>query len=111
MSGAPLFVDVAGMAPGDLRAVESEGVRILVCNALGEFYAIENECPHTHIPLAGGRLIGCVLECPLHGGKLDVRDGGDLALPIREPARTYLVTVVDGGIEIDIAKEATACTT
>ncbi len=111
MSGAPLFVDVGGMAPGELRAVESDAARILVCNALGEFYAIENKCPHIHIPLDAGRLIGCVLECPLHGGKLDVRDGCDLALPIRKPARTYRVTRVDGGIEIDIAKEAMACTT
>ena len=68
MSGAPLLVDVSGMGPGDLRAVCSGEVRILVCNAEGEFYAIENKCPHIHIPLDSGRLIGCVLECPLHGG-------------------------------------------
>lgn len=111
MSGAPLFVDVAGTVPGDLRAVDSGEAQILVCNADGEFYAIENKCPHIQIPLDGGRLAGCVLECPLHGGKLDVRDGCDLVLPIRKPARTYRVTRVDGGIEIDIAKEATACTT
>ncbi len=29
---APRKVDVAGMAPGDLRAVESDDLRILVCN-------------------------------------------------------------------------------
>ena len=64
MSGAPLFVDVAGTAPGDLRAVDSGEAQILVCNADGEFYAIENKCPHIQIPLDGGRLAGCVLECP-----------------------------------------------
>ena len=36
MSGAPLFVDVAGMAPGDLRAIDSGEAKILVCNADGE---------------------------------------------------------------------------
>ena len=111
MSGAALFVDVVGMAPGDLRAVDSGEARILVCNADGEFYAIENKCPHIQIPLDGGRPAGCVLEYPLHGGKLDVRDGYDLVLPIRKPGRTYRVTRVDGGIAIDIAKEATACMT
>ena len=106
-----LRVDVADMAPGDLRAVEAGELRVLVCHTQGEFYAIENKCPHIHIPLDGGRLEGCVLECPLHGGKLDVRDGSDLALPIRKPARTFHVTRVDGSIEIDLDKEATACTT
>jgi len=95
-----VFVDVTGLAPGGLRAVEAFGTRILVCNADGTFYAIENQCPHIQIPLDGGRLTGCVLECPLHGGKLDVRDGSDVALPIRKPARTYRVTAVEGGIEI-----------
>jgi anthranilate 1,2-dioxygenase ferredoxin subunit len=46
-----------------------------------------------------------LLECPLHGGKLDVRDGSHVALPIRKPARTYPVRVVDGGIEIDLGRE------
>ena len=106
-----LFVDVAGLSPGGLRPVESGQHKILVCNADGEFFAIENRCPHIHTPLDTGRLRGCVLECPLHGGKLDVRDGSDLALPIREPARTYLVRRVDGGVEIDLSQEAATCTT
>ena len=99
---APLRVDVTGMAPGDLRAVEAGEERVLVCRTSDGFYAIENRCPHIQIPLDGGRLTGCVLECPLHGGKLDVRDGSDLALPIRRRARTFHVTPVDGGVEIDL---------
>ena len=106
-----VVVDVAGMQPGDLRAVEAGGRSVLVCCADGEFFAIENQCPHIHIPLDGGRLVGCALECPLHGGKLDVRTGADLALPIRKPARTFRVTPVEGGIEIDLGEEALASTT
>lgn len=108
---APVFVDVSEMQPGDLCAVDAGERSILVCHAQGEYFAIENKCPHIQIPLEGGRLAGFSLECPLHGGKLDVRDGSDIALPIRKPARTYRVTRVDGGIEIDLDEEATACTT
>lgn len=119
MSGLPdvLFVDASGLAPGGLRAVSSAGHEILVCNAEGELFAIENRCPHAGIPLDGGRLRGCVLECPLHGGRLDVRDGSDVAAPIRRRARTYPVRRVDGGIEIQLTsgapevREETACTT
>ena len=104
MSGR-VVVDVADLAPGAMRAIEARGLPILVCNVDGAFYAIENRCPHVRIPLDAGRLRGSVLECPLHGGKLDVRSGADVALPIRSPARTYPVRRVDGGIEIDLALE------
>lgn len=112
-----VFVDVSDLAPGGLRAVSHDGHEILVCNAFGELFAIENRCPHVGIPLDTGRLRGCVLECPLHGGKLDVRDGREVAPPIRRRARTYGVRRVDGGIEIHLepgapeAQEESACTT
>ena len=86
-----LPVDVADLAPGQMRAVELDGRSVLVCNAEGAFYALENRCPHAAIPLATGRLRGSVLECPMHGGKLDVRDGRPCAQPIRKPAATFAV--------------------
>jgi nitrite reductase/ring-hydroxylating ferredoxin subunit len=104
-------VDVSGLGPGSLRAIEVGGRRILVCNAAGRFYALENRCPHIGVPLDGGRLEGTTLECPLHGGRLDVRDGSPQALPIRRRAVTFAVREVAGGIEIDPTREGAACTT
>jgi nitrite reductase/ring-hydroxylating ferredoxin subunit len=106
-----ISMDVTGLAPGSLRAIEADGRRILVCNAAGRFYALENRCPHIGVPLDGGRLEGTTLECPLHGGRLDVRDGTPQALPIRRRAVTFAVREVQGGIEIDPSEEDTACTT
>ena len=105
MSEAPLFVDVAGMARGDLRAVCSGEVRILFGNADGELYAIENKCPHIQIPLDGGRLIGFVLECPLHGGKIDVRDGSPVSQPIRKRVATYTTRTSNGAVEVSLKGE------
>jgi len=96
------FVDVSDLAPGGLRALELAGFDVVVCHAAGAFYALENRCPHASAPLHAGRLEGCVLECPLHGGRLDVRDGSPRAQPIRRPATTYAVRPVPGGIEIDL---------
>jgi len=98
-------VDAEGLSPGELRAVEVRGRAILLCNAEGTLYAIDDECPHAGIPLAEGRLRGCILECPLHGGKLDVRDGSPAALPIRTAARRYPVRAGVAGIEIEIPDE------
>ena len=48
------------------------------------------------------QLEGTVLECPFHGGKLDVRDGSPQRPPIRRPAATYPVRRVEGGFDIDL---------
>lgn len=100
---ARVFVEVSDLPPGGLRAVEAGGRKLLVCNAGGTYYALENRCPHAAIPLDAGRLDGFALECPLHGGKLDVRDGSPQGHPIRRAAATFPVRSVDGGIEIELS--------
>jgi nitrite reductase/ring-hydroxylating ferredoxin subunit len=95
-------VDGPGPAPGELQAVDVAGQAIVLCNAAGRVYALEDRCPHADVKLSGGRLDGTVLECPLHGGKLDVRDGSPQRLPIRRPAITFPLTEVDGGFEIQL---------
>ena len=78
-------------------------MRILVCHADGGFYAIENRCPHAMVTLDQGALRGCILECPVHGGTLDVRDGSPQGQPIRRPALTYHVRERGTSIEITSA--------
>ena len=95
-------VDVADLPPGQTRAVSASGLELLVCNAEGRFYAIENRCPHAMVRLDTAVLSGCVLECPVHGGRLDVRDGSPQRHPIRRPAQTYRVRELGSQIEIEI---------
>ena len=103
-----LFFDTSDLAPGRMRALTAGDVKLVICHADGAYYALENRCPHALVPLDAGRLEGCVLECPLHGGRLDVRDGSPLAQPIRKPATTFAVRPVPGGIEIDLTSRAVA---
>lgn len=95
-------VDVSELAPGGLRRVSCGEIAILVCNAQGRIYAVEDRCSHAAAPLAAGRLRGCLLECPLHGARFDVRDGAARALPARRPIATYPVEVRDGVAEIQL---------
>ena len=95
-------VDVTGLAPGQTRAVSAHGLHVLVCNAEGRFYAIENRCPHATVRLDAAVLRGCILECPVHGGRLDVRDGSPQGHPIRRAAQTYRVRELGTQIEIDL---------
>jgi nitrite reductase/ring-hydroxylating ferredoxin subunit len=95
-------VDVGGLAPGQTRAVSAYGLHVLVCNADGRFYAIENRCPHAMVRLDAAVLSGCILECPVHGGRLDVRDGSPQRHPIRRPATTFRVEERGDQIEITL---------
>ena len=89
-------IDVADLAPGQTRAVSANGRELLVCNAEGRLYAIENRCPHAMVRLDAAVLSGCILECPVHGGRIDVRDGSPQRHPIRRPSITYPVRGSNG---------------
>jgi nitrite reductase/ring-hydroxylating ferredoxin subunit len=51
------------------------GAEVALFNVGGNFYAIENFCPHKAYPLADSRLYGNTVECDLHGWRFDVRNG------------------------------------
>ena len=93
-------IDVAFPAPGRMAPFQVGGLSLLLCNAEGEPHVIGATCPHARVGLGEGVLRGCILECPLHGGKLDVRDGSPVAPPIRVPAQTYPVRSGEGGLEV-----------
>ena len=71
---------------------------IVLCRVGGEVYALHNWCTHADARLSEGCLAGHELECPLHEGKFDVRDGRALCAPADEDARTYPVRIVAGAI-------------
>ena len=94
------LVPVPLPAPGRSVAFDAGGRRVLLCNVDGAPYALEDRCPHVRVPLSGGRLEGPVLECPLHGGRLDVRDGQPVARPIRKAAVVFPVRAAGDGLEV-----------
>ena len=66
------------LAPGQMKRVFVEGIDIALCNLGGEYHAIDNICTHAYACLTDGYFEGAVLECPLHGGRFDVRTGAAL---------------------------------
>lgn len=65
-------------------------------------YAVANQCPHEGYPLARGYVSGCVVTCPWHNYKFDLRDGrcvlGD------EDVRTFPLRVTGGAVELDLTE-------
>jgi 3-phenylpropionate/trans-cinnamate dioxygenase ferredoxin subunit len=65
----------AELAPGERKLTFVEGRGIVLFNVDGSIHAIENSCPHNGASLASGKLDGCVLRCPAHGLRFDLRSG------------------------------------
>jgi nitrite reductase/ring-hydroxylating ferredoxin subunit len=72
---------------------------LAICNVNGEYYAIDNFCPHRGAPLSDGLLTGHVIECGWHGWQFDVRTGE--CLTVTERIRTYSVGVRDGMVVVE----------
>ena len=73
----PVFreIDADGLDPGAMRAVDVDGVSVLVANVGGDVFAVRNGCAVDGLALEGGRLAGSVLVCPWHNCAYDVRTG------------------------------------
>jgi naphthalene 1,2-dioxygenase system ferredoxin subunit len=56
-------------------------------------YATDNTCTHGQARLCDGFLDGHEIECPLHQGKFDVRDGAPLCEPVSQALRSYPVKI------------------
>jgi nitrite reductase (NADH) small subunit len=95
----------ADLPPGRGRCVTVGRRDVALFRVEGEFFAIDNACPHRGGPLSEGDLSGCVIYCPLHAWSFDLRTG---VSPSNARARvgTYPVRVVDGTIEVEVPDEA-----
>ena len=99
------FVKVAKLIDiplGGSKLVEVETVRVALFNLEGELYAIEDVCTHDGGPLTEGAIVdGCLVQCPRHGARFDIRTGAAVRFPAFEPTRTYPVRVEDGVVWIE----------
>jgi len=84
----------AGDLPNDdVIGVEVAGHDIAICRIGGEVYAIDNICTHGQARLCEGFVDGHEIECPLHQGRFDMRDGRPTREPAEEPLRSYPVKI------------------
>lgn len=93
---------VSDVAPGLTKDYKIAGHGVVVANCDGEFHAIEDRCTHDDGPLGEGKLWGCIIECPRHGARFDMKTGQVKALPATRPVASYKVRVVDGMLEIEL---------
>ena len=80
----PNFVKIAKvreLSPGENKVVNVNGQDIALANVGGEFFAVNNTCPHRGGSLGDGFLEGEIITCPLHGWRFNVRNGNHEFMP------------------------------
>jgi 3-phenylpropionate/trans-cinnamate dioxygenase ferredoxin subunit/naphthalene 1,2-dioxygenase system ferredoxin subunit len=57
-------------------------------------------CNHGGANLCDGYFDGHVIECPLHQGAFDVRDGRAISAPATRPMKVFPARVLDGMVQV-----------
>jgi len=86
----------------DVIGVPVAGRDIAVYTVEGEVFATDNTCTHGQARLCDGFLDGHEIECPLHQGKFDVRDGRPTCEPATEGLRSYPVKIEGSRVYINL---------
>jgi len=86
----------------DVIGIEAQGRDVALYSVAGKVYATDNICTHGHARLCDGFLDGFEIECPLHQGMFDIRNGKALCAPVVEDLRTYPVKIEGGRVFVDL---------
>ncbi|ADP19865.1 MULTISPECIES: non-heme iron oxygenase ferredoxin subunit [Pseudomonadota] len=87
----------------DVVGVDAGGREIAIYGVEGAVYATDNICSHGHARLCDGFLEDFEIECPLHQGRFDVRNGKAMCEPLTEDIRSYPVKIENGRVWVELA--------
>ncbi|WP_420225460.1 non-heme iron oxygenase ferredoxin subunit [Pigmentiphaga litoralis] len=99
------WLDVAArddIPDDDVIGVDLGGKSLALYGVEGEVYATDNICTHGHARLCDGFLEGHEIECPLHQGRFDIRNGKAMCAPLTEDVKTYPIKVEGGRVLVEL---------
>ena len=85
----------------DLLRFDHDDKTYCIYNTPDGFFATDGYCTHEDEHLENGIVIDCVIECPLHQGRFDVRSGKALSAPVCVDLKTWPVKIEEGKVYIN----------
>jgi len=82
--------------------VEAGGRTVALFRSGDEVFATDALCTHGNARLCDGFVEGVTVECPLHQGRFDLRNGAPLCEPVTEAVRTYPVRIEGGRVFVAV---------
>jgi nitrite reductase/ring-hydroxylating ferredoxin subunit len=90
----------SAVGPGEVIGVALGDREFALYNLDGDFYATDGLCTHAFALLSQGWLDGDVIECPLHGGRFEVKTGKGIGPPVSEDIKIYPVRIQGDDLQI-----------
>jgi naphthalene 1,2-dioxygenase system ferredoxin subunit len=95
-------IELVAVPNDDVVAVHANGKELAIYGVDGAVFATDNICTHGHARLCDGFLEGHEIECPLHQGRFDIRNGKAMCEPLTEDINVYPVKIEDGSVFVEI---------
>ena len=72
----------------------------------GQYYALEDVCPHAYALLSQGFQEDGVIECPLHAARFDIASGKCLTEIGQRDLHCFPVRVQQGRVQLQLQRQA-----
>lgn len=76
----------------------------------GEFFALEDMCPHAGAPLSEGPVKNGTIMCMWHAWRFNLRDGVCVNIPKAPPVPTFPLTVQGDDLFVTLPNDSAAAT-
>ena len=96
---------VEDLADGEGKTVEVAGKLLAVFFLQGQYYAIDDVCPHMGASLGGGFVEDGIVTCPWHAWRFRLADGAWADNP-RLKIGCYPVRIENGAVQVQINASA-----
>ena len=107
MAGRVRVAAVGEIPPGGSRVVDVNGSLVAVFHVDGQYYAIDDRCPHAGASLADGCVEDGVVTCAWHAWRFRLSDGAWADNP-RVKTKTYPVVVEQGEVFVAVGSNLTS---
>ncbi len=93
-------IDVDALEENWVTRVEVGPRKLAIYDTPSGIYASLALCNHGGADLCDGYFDGHVIECPLHQGAFDVRDGKPVCAPATRPMRVLETRIQGGKVQV-----------
>jgi 3-phenylpropionate/trans-cinnamate dioxygenase ferredoxin subunit len=87
---------LADIEDEDVKRFDHDGRTYAVYRVAGNVFATDGLCTHERVHLCDGLVMEHVIECPMHNGRFDIRDGRALGAPACVNLKTYPAKIENG---------------
>ena len=100
MTGWVRVGPLADIEDEDVKRFDHDGQTYAIYRVAANVFATDGLCTHEQVHLCDGLVMEHVIECPMHNGRFDIRDGRALGAPACVNLKTYPAKIQDSHIFI-----------